>query len=81
MFGVRKIAQNRPRIVKFPKNLGFGKDAVLARRLHSGNIRNGARVMFFLTGSLRHRERSRISKSLCDECRLKSTVIEYGLYI
>jgi hypothetical protein len=32
-----------------PKNLGFGKDAVLARRLHGGNIRNRARAMVFLT--------------------------------
>jgi len=63
-----------------PKNLGFGKDAVLARRLHGGNIRNGARAMFFLVSAPLCGP-SYTSKFLCDECHLKSTVIEQGLYI
>jgi len=49
---------------QWAKNLGFGKDAVLARRLHGGNIRNGARAMFFLTGSPRHRRERSVVRPL-----------------
>ena len=58
------------------KNLGFGKDAVVARRLHGGNIRNGARVMFFLTGSPRHR------REHCPLCGLSYLSFTYlSLYV